>query len=161
MKSYACLRMRFCFFNHLDSSARIKNMNHETKIAASAIAISISLGPIFHMLLICSGARTSHTSILGILTYVVLRNRPGIALGVVTIAELIGFMPTWRKTRNAPFSESLSSYYFLVVKLLLILIALESYDFLTVANSVCWLVVMLSFIGTTLFQRYRQSQPLL
>jgi hypothetical protein len=93
-------------------------------------------------------------SILGVLTYIVLRSRPEIALITVTCAELIGFMPTWRKTRNAPFSESLSSYYFLVAKLLLILVALEKYNFLTAANTVCWLVIMLGFIGTTLFWRY-------
>ena len=93
-------------------------------------------------------------SILGILAYILLRGRPQVALVTVTCAELIGFMPTWRKTRNAPFSESLSSYYFLVVKMLLILVALESYNFLTIANTVFWLIVMLGFIGTTLFWRY-------
>lgn len=97
-------------------------------------------------------------SIIGILAYVMLRGSPEIALIVVTIAELVGFIPTWRKTRNTPFSESLSSYNFLVAKLLLILVALESYNFLTIANTACWLVVMLSFIGTTLFWRYSQNQ---
>jgi hypothetical protein len=77
---------------------------------------------------------------------------------IVTCAELIGFIPTWRKTRNAPFSESLSSYYFLAVKLLLILAALEKYNFLTTANTVCWLVIMFSFIGTTLFWRHGQGR---
>lgn len=97
-------------------------------------------------------------SILGVVAYLVLRARPEVALLIVTFAELIGFMPTWRKTRNAPFSESLSSYYFLVVKLLLILVALESYNFLTVANTVCWLAIMLSFIGSTLFWRSNRNQ---
>jgi hypothetical protein len=92
-------------------------------------------------------------SIVGVLIYVGLRSRPELALVIVTFAELIGFIPTWRKTLNAPFSESLSSYYFLVVKLLLILVALEGYNFLTVANTVCWLVIMLGFISTTILGR--------
>src|SRR2546430_16011924 len=54
-------------------------------------------------------------SILGILAYVALRGRPEVALLIVTFAELTGFMPTWRKTKKAPFSESLSSYYFLEI----------------------------------------------
>lgn len=93
-------------------------------------------------------------SIVGILAYLALQSRPEVALAIVTFAELIGFMPTWRKTRNAPFSESLSSYYFLVAKMLLILVALESYNFLTVANTVIWLLVMAGFIGSVLFWRY-------
>jgi len=97
-------------------------------------------------------------SILGVLAYAALRSKPEVALLIVTFAELIGFMPTWRKTKNAPFSESLSSYYFLVAKLLLILVALEKYNFLTVTNTVIWLVIMLSFIGTTLFWRYGQGR---
>jgi hypothetical protein len=97
-------------------------------------------------------------SILGVLVYAALRTRPEVALIIVTLAELVGFMPTWRKTRNAPSSESLSSYYFLVIKLLLILIALEKYNFLTTANSVCWLTIMLGFIGTTLYWRHDQRR---
>lgn len=97
-------------------------------------------------------------SILGVLVYAALRARPEVALIIVTLAELAGFMPTWRKTRNAPSSESLSSYYFLVIKLLLILVALEKYNFLTTANSVCWLTIILGFIGSTLYWRHEQRR---
>ncbi len=97
-------------------------------------------------------------SVLGVLAYVIFRGSPGIALVIVTLAEMIGFIPTWRKTKNAPFSESLSSYYFLVAKMLLILIALEKYNFLTAANTVCWLAVMICFIGTTLYWRHSRSR---
>jgi hypothetical protein len=38
--------------------------------------------------------------------------------------------------------------------MVLILAALQKYNFLTVANTVVWLVVMLCFIGTTLIGRY-------
>jgi hypothetical protein len=96
-------------------------------------------------------------SLLGVLSYLALRGRPEVALVTVTFAEMVGFVPTWRKTRNAPFSESLSSYYFLVAKMLLILVALHKYNFLTVANTLAWLVVMFCFIGTTLFGRYVQK----
>ena len=93
-------------------------------------------------------------SVLGILVYVIaFRSKPEVALVIVTFAEVVGFVPTWRKTLNAPFSESLSSYYFLVSKLLLILIALKNYNFLTVANTLCWLVIMIAFICTTLISR--------
>jgi hypothetical protein len=99
-------------------------------------------------------------SIFGIVTYVIFRGSPGIALVIVTFAEMIGFIPTWRKTKNAPFSESLFSYYFLIGKLLLILIALERYNFLTAANTISWLAVMGCFIGTTLYWRHAQGPGL-
>jgi len=85
-------------------------------------------------------------SVSGVITYVLLQNQPLIALAVVTIAEIVSFIPTFRKTRNDPYSESLTSYYLIMLKLILILIALEAYNLLTVSYSVLWLVVFCVFL---------------
>ena len=88
-------------------------------------------------------------SIIGVVAYAILNDKPVISLIIVTIAEVISFIPTFRKTRNDPYSESLTSYYFLMVKLVLILVALQNYNVLTVSYSVLWLVVFVVFLTTT------------
>jgi hypothetical protein len=88
-------------------------------------------------------------TIIGVVFYLLLNSRPVISLVVVTIAEIISFIPTIRKTRNDPYSESLPSYYLLMLKLVLILIALQKYNVLTVSYSATWLLVFIFFLGAT------------
>ncbi len=97
-------------------------------------------------------------SILGIVAYVLLQGQPVIALAVVTVAEVVSFVPTFRKTRNDPYSESLTSYYLLMLKLALILVALESYNLLTVSYSALWLVVFSVFLIAVYAWRSRVSR---
>lgn len=85
-------------------------------------------------------------TILGVIAYIVLHNAPVTALIIVTAAEIISFIPTFRKTRNDPYSESLPSYYLLMLKLTLILVALKQYNLLTVSYSALWLVVFVVFL---------------
>lgn len=96
-------------------------------------------------------------SIIGIATYLFLSSQPILALIVVTFAEIISFIPTFRKTKNNPYSESLTSYYLLVAKLALILVALEQYNILTTSYSILWLFIILAFIITTLIWREKKS----
>jgi D-alanyl-lipoteichoic acid acyltransferase DltB (MBOAT superfamily) len=39
-------------------------------------------------------------TIIGVIAYVILSSRPVISLAIVTAAEIISFIPTFRKTRN-------------------------------------------------------------
>lgn len=94
-------------------------------------------------------------SIAGVITYVIFRSHPVLSLAVVTAAEMISFVPTFRKTRNDPYSESLPSYYLLMLKLTLILIALEEYNLLTVSYSVLWLAMFVVFLSCTYYWRSR------
>lgn len=88
-------------------------------------------------------------SIIGVLSYAVLSSRPIISLAIVTISEVTAFIPTFRKTRNDPYSESLTSYYILILKLCLILVALETYNLLTVSYSGLWITVFIIFLAAT------------
>jgi len=85
-------------------------------------------------------------SIFGVLFYVIAQSKPVISLAIVTAAEIIAFIPTFRKTRNEPFSESLPSYYLIMLKLSLILVALQRYNLLTVSYSTLWLLVFTVFL---------------
>lgn len=94
-------------------------------------------------------------SIAGVITYIIFRGHPVLSLAVVTAAEMISFVPTFRKTRNDPYSESLPSYYLLMLKLTLILVALEEYNLLTVSYSVLWLAMFVVFLSCTYYWRSR------
>ncbi|HSW98937.1 MAG TPA: hypothetical protein VLF71_03810 [Candidatus Saccharimonadales bacterium] len=96
-------------------------------------------------------------SIIGVAAYVVFSKRPVVSLAVVSVAEVISFIPTVRKTRNDPYSESLPSYYLLLVKLSLILIALQHYNWLTVSYPALWITVFVLFLAAVF--RWRAVRP--
>jgi hypothetical protein len=95
-------------------------------------------------------------SVLGIVAYVLLQNQPVIALAIVTAAEITSFIPTFRKTRNSPYSESLPSYYLLMLKLALILVALQTYNLLTASYSILWILVFVVFLIAVYYWRAKQ-----
>jgi hypothetical protein len=88
-------------------------------------------------------------AILGAASFLILGEYPALSLSIVTIAEVASFTPTFRKTRNDPYSESLTSYYLLILKLSLILIALEKYNLLTASYSILWILIFAIFLLTT------------
>lgn len=85
-------------------------------------------------------------TMVGVVFYLLLNREPVVSLAILTAAEIISFIPTYRKTRNDPYSESLPSYYLLMVKLGLILVALQTYNLLTVSYSASWLLVFVIFL---------------
>lgn len=97
-------------------------------------------------------------SIAGVVCYLVVSNKPTLSLIVVSIAEVISFVPTVRKTRNDPYSESLTSYYLLLLKLSLIIVALEAYNLLTVSYPAMWITVFVIFLSLTYYWRSKFNQ---
>jgi hypothetical protein len=98
-------------------------------------------------------------SIIGVVAYLVLHDKPVISLAIVTAAEVISFVPTFRKTHNDPYSESLPSYYLLILKLTLILVALQKYNLLTVSYSVLWIIIFVVFLTATWRWRQHVTPP--
>ena len=96
-------------------------------------------------------------SITGVMVYVLLSKQPLVSLAIVSAAEIIAFIPTVRKTRNDPYSESLPSYYLLIIKLGLITVALQHYNWLTVSYPLMWIGVFVIFL-TAVF-RWRSQKP--
>jgi len=88
-------------------------------------------------------------SVAGVIVYIILNKHATVALGIVTAAEIISFFPTFRKTHNDPYSESLPSYYLLMLKLSLILVALQKYNALTVSYSAVWILTFVVFLSFT------------
>jgi len=98
-------------------------------------------------------------SIIGLASYVALHDKPIVALALVSIAEVISFIPTVRKTRNDPYSESLPSYYLLLGKLSLILVALQKYNLLTVSYPALWILVFVVFLSAVYRWQAKQPRP--
>lgn len=96
-------------------------------------------------------------SLLGVVSYAFFSKQPVVSLTIVTVAEIVSFIPTFRKTKNDPYSESLTSYYLLMVKVILILLALQNYNILTVSYSVLWLLVFIVFLACTYYWRGHQK----
>lgn len=61
-----------------------------------------------------------------------LANSPLVSIILVTIIDLLGFMPTIRKIYNKPHQETLFTHVLSTIKYGLILIALENYTAVTV-----------------------------
>ena len=97
-------------------------------------------------------------SIVGVIAYIIFNQQPVLALVIVTCAEIISFIPTFRKTKNDPYSESLPSYYLIMLKLILILVALKEYNWLTVSYSVLWLIVFIVFLACVYVWRSHAKQ---
>lgn len=95
-------------------------------------------------------------SIIGVVTYFIFHTLPILSLILLTTAEVISFIPTFRKTKNDPYSESLTSYYLTLIKIMLIFIALQSYNLLTVSYPVVWLIVFIVFLTVTYYIRLKK-----
>lgn len=96
-------------------------------------------------------------SIIGIFTFSIFHTLPIFSLIILIIAEVISFIPTFRKTKNDPYSESLTSYYLTLLKIILILIALQNYNLLTTSYPVVWFSVFFTFLILTYYLRMKKS----
>lgn len=88
-------------------------------------------------------------SIFGVLIFAFTQDQPIFSLIVVTIAEITSFLPTIRKTKNDPYSESQAYYILVMVKIILILFSLETYNLVTISYPATWLVVIVAYVGLT------------
>ncbi len=85
-------------------------------------------------------------AIIGTGMYIVFHEQALLALWTIMVADLISFVPTFRKTHRAPYSESLPSYYLTILKAILVLVALETYTLLTTSYYVVWIIVISAFL---------------
>ena len=86
-----------------------------------------------------------------------LTDNPLTAVVVVTLIDVIGFVPTIRKTWHEPFSESLLGYGLGALRNVLSLAALESWSFTTALFTATFMTVNILFITVTFIRRLRLS----
>jgi hypothetical protein len=96
-------------------------------------------------------------ALLSIIPWVFTQN---ILLSVVlaTLTDILGFLPTMRKTWNAPKSESLSSMYFDALKHGLSIASLQNYSIITWFYPAGVLFAKILIIAEIIFRRSRAAK---
>ena len=84
--------------------------------------------------------------------------QPTLSLIFLTATDVLGFLPTVRKSWNKPFEESVSTYYVCALRYCIALSALQHYSLLTVLYPAAWVVANTSF-STVLFLRRQRLTP--
>ena len=70
----------------------------------------------------------------------VFAKQPVLSAVLTTLVDLLGFMPTVRKSWHKPFTETLSFYYLNTFRFGLAVISLNRYTILTAFYPVAWLI---------------------
>lgn len=73
-------------------------------------------------------------------------DHPVIAISIITLIEIIAFLPTYRKTWNEPWSESILAWGLFVLGNLCALYALDEYNILTTLYIVTMTIGSLTLI---------------
>lgn len=84
-------------------------------------------------------------------------DNPYLAVAMVSIIDVIGYIPSWRKSISAPWSEAVSSWIASPVGYIFAMLALMEYNFLTLTYPV--LLVLANLILVTICLYYRRTIP--
>ncbi len=84
-----------------------------------------------------------------------LAKQPILSVFLITISEILGFVPTVRKSWNNPYSETLSLYGISIFRHGLSIVALEQMNILTVLYPAAWTLTNV-FITSILIVRRRE-----
>lgn len=80
-------------------------------------------------------------------------NDPLLSVILVTIIDILGFVPTIRKSYNKPHQETLVTYVLSTVKYLLAIVALQNYSWVTVLFPLAMVVVHIFFVALLIIRR--------
>jgi len=86
-------------------------------------------------------------------------SNPFLAVLFVSIIDGLGYIPTFRKSFEEPWSETLSFWVFMTISDILIIISIANYNFLTVAYIATLIVLNMIVLGICLFRRKNIKKP--
>jgi hypothetical protein len=92
-------------------------------------------------------------ALLGIALWLVTRDVT-LSVVVLTILDIVAFLPTFRKTYVRPYEETLSAYVIGTFRFVLQIAALQSLNLVTVIYPVSVILLNLTFIPTVLWRRH-------
>lgn len=75
-----------------------------------------------------------------------LTNDPLISIIVITVIDIVAFLPTFRKSFHKPFEETLLTYSLSVFKYSLVTIALQNYSLITLIFPLSMVIINLVFV---------------
>lgn len=91
-------------------------------------------------------------ALLSIPLWLVTQN-PTTAIVLITAIDIFAFLPTFRKTWNKPYSETLISYELAGIKYCFALLAIGTYDFATLLYPVTLVVMNASLVAIIIIRR--------
>jgi len=83
----------------------------------------------------------------------ILAKQPILSALLVTTVDVIGFVPTVRKSWNKPYTETLSFYYLNTLRFALAVYSLQKYEIITALYPVCWLIINFLFAVMLVIRR--------
>ncbi len=85
--------------------------------------------------------------------------QPVLSSILIVLVDILGFVPTIRKSWNRPHSETLFMYELSTVRQALGIFALERFNFLTALNPVVWTIVNGIFVVVLIMRRRQFPLP--
>lgn len=95
-------------------------------------------------------------AIFGMIIWQMSRN-PATAVIMVTITDVIGFLPTWRKGFFKPFEETVSSWAMGSLKFIFALLALQAWNFTTALYPIALILINGTFTIMLIVRRKQLS----
>lgn len=95
---------------------------------------------------------------LGTIPLWLLAKQPVISISLLAVIDILGFIPTIRKSWNDPYSETLSLYTITAFRHGLTIFALEKINFITALYPVIWVAVNAVFAIILIIRRRKLSK---
>ncbi len=83
----------------------------------------------------------------------VFAQQPVLSIILLMVVEMLGFMPTLRKSWDKPYSETLSHYQIAIFRQALTILALQSYMIVTFLCPATWVFANTFFVIMLVFRR--------
>jgi hypothetical protein len=87
-------------------------------------------------------------------------DQPLLSVIMVTAIDAWAYIPSWRKSYEEPWSETLSSWYIFLVAGFLSIIALQEYNLLTLTYIVVYNIANITLVAICLYRRRVIPKPL-
>lgn len=96
-------------------------------------------------------------SLIALLLWLVAK-QPILSVVLVSVIDILGFIPTIRKSWNKPYSETLFSYELNAVRHGISILALQQYSILTWLYPVTWTIANILFSLMVIMRRNQKSK---
>jgi hypothetical protein len=88
----------------------------------------------------------------------IVADQPLLSIILITLTELVGLVPTIRKARHEPHEESVWLWSICSIRSLLVLFAIQDYNFITTFNTIVWVIADAGFVLEILFFSHLQAK---
>ncbi len=83
---------------------------------------------------------------------------PLLSMLILSVVDMVGFIPTIRKSWNDPYSETVSLYFITTLRHMLAAVALTEYNAITLLFPISWVIANAAFTTLLLVRRKKVQQ---